>query len=159
MVSDHERWPDFKSIILSLLTMSSSSEAPSCTLPPHLVAWRSVVSRSIAAWDDLATKNLARSMLEGCHSLDDFLAQCGKPFMFWFFQQRSAFMSQKRMKKWSRDDWTTMSSYLPCQALLRGSTAFSSAISGAGRITLTQTESICAFIKLSSNRKHGRTFG
>jgi hypothetical protein len=56
-------------------------------------------------------------------------------------------------------NWTTMSSYLLRQALLRGKIAFSSVISGARRITLTQTESICAFIKLSSNRKHGRTFG
>jgi hypothetical protein len=27
-----------------------------------------------------------------------------EPFMLWFFQRRSAFMSQKRMKKWSRDE-------------------------------------------------------
>jgi hypothetical protein len=109
-VSDHKRWPDFKSIILSLLAMSNSSEAPPCASPPHLVAWPSLVSRSIAAWDDLATneqitrKDFPRSMLEGCHSLDDFLVQGGKPLMLWFFQQRSAFMSQKRMKKWSRDE-------------------------------------------------------
>lgn len=43
-------------------------------------------------------------MLQECHSLDDFLAGGSKPFTFWFFQQRSAFMSQKRMKKWSRDE-------------------------------------------------------
>jgi hypothetical protein len=42
-------------------------------------------------------------MLQKCHSLDDFLVQGGKPLMLWFFQRRSAFMSQKRMKKWSRD--------------------------------------------------------
>jgi len=78
--------------------------------PPHLVAWPSLVSRSIAAWDDLATneqttrKDFPKSMLEECHSLDDFLVQSGKPLMLWFFQQRSAFMSQKRMKKWSRDE-------------------------------------------------------
>lgn len=110
MVSDHERWPDFKSIILTLLVMSNSSEAPPCASPPYLVAWPSLVSRSIAAWDDLATNeqptrnDFPRSMLEECHSLDDFLVQGGKPLMLWFFQQRSAFMSQKRMKKWSRSE-------------------------------------------------------
>ncbi|OBT49625.1 hypothetical protein VE04_10248, partial [Pseudogymnoascus sp. 24MN13] len=106
------RWPDFKSIILSLLTMSNSLEAPSCALQPHLVAWRSLVSRSIAAWDDLAItdqpidKNihLPRSMLEECYSLDNFFNENSNPLMFWFFQQRSAFMSQKRIKKWSRDE-------------------------------------------------------
>ena len=93
---------------VSVLAMSNSSEAPMCASPPHLVAWSSLVSRSITAWDDLAidkqtSKNLPRSMLQKCHSLDDFLIQSGKLFMLWFFQQRSAFMSQKRMEKWSRD--------------------------------------------------------
>jgi hypothetical protein len=112
VVSDHERWPDFQKIKLSILTMSQSSETPLYASPPmpHHVAWSSLVRRSIAAWDDLATievtphKNLPRSMLERCHSLDDFLLQAGDVFMIWFFQRRSAFMSQKRMKKWSRDD-------------------------------------------------------
>ena len=89
--------------------MSNSSEAPACISPPHLVAWHSLVSRSIAAWDGLATNeqtapNFPKSMLEKCHSLDDFLVQSAKHFMIWFFQQRSVFMSQKRMKKWSCDE-------------------------------------------------------
>ncbi|KAE9376299.1 hypothetical protein N431DRAFT_479602 [Stipitochalara longipes BDJ] len=90
--------------------MSNSSEVSSCALPPHLATWRSLVSRSIAAWDDLATtdrtpdKDFARSTLEARYSLDDFLSQCERSLMFWFFQRRSAFTSQKRMKKWSRDD-------------------------------------------------------
>lgn len=84
--------------------MSNSLEAPSCALPPHLVAWSSLVSRSIAAWEQTTCKNLPRSMLQECHSLDDFLVEGGEPLMLWFFQQRSAFMSQKRMKKWSRDE-------------------------------------------------------
>ncbi|KAF2122092.1 hypothetical protein BDV96DRAFT_640157 [Lophiotrema nucula] len=84
--------------------MSNASGAPSCAPPPHLVGWPSLVSRSIAAWDNLATFNIAKSTLQDCHTLDDFLAGEGKlPLMFWFFQRRSAFMSQKRMEKWSRD--------------------------------------------------------
>jgi hypothetical protein len=92
--------------------MSQSPTAPLCASPPHLIAWRSLISRSIAAWDRLITddddeifcKDHPQSMLRECHSLDEFLAQAGSPLMLWFFQQRSAFMSQKRMKKWSRDD-------------------------------------------------------
>ncbi|KFY33102.1 hypothetical protein V495_08431 [Pseudogymnoascus sp. VKM F-4514 (FW-929)] len=92
--------------------MSTSLQAPSCALPPHLASWRSLVSRSIAAWDNLATTDqtiykstyLPKCVLEECHSLDDFFKQNGKPQVFWFFQQRSAFMSQERMKKWSRNE-------------------------------------------------------
>ena len=91
--------------------MSNYPEVSSCALPPHF-AWPSIVSRSIAVWDDLSTKKdplhqkLLRSMLQNCHSLDDFLnprVVQGRP-MFWFFQQRSTFMSRKYMKKWSRDE-------------------------------------------------------
>ncbi|KFZ01474.1 hypothetical protein V501_09979 [Pseudogymnoascus sp. VKM F-4519 (FW-2642)] len=100
------------SSIYSLLAMSNSLKAPSCALPPHLAAWRSLVSRSIAAWDDLAPtdqtiyKNvhLSRSILEECHSLDNFFNEKRNSQMFWFFQQRTAFMSQRRMKKWSRNE-------------------------------------------------------
>ena len=99
-----------KNIIASLPTISNSSEAPSYALPPHLTAWRSLVSRSVATWDVLAIadivprKDFSKSILEGCHSLDEFLDdKCGNPFMLWFFQKRSAFMLQTRMKKWSRD--------------------------------------------------------
>lgn len=83
--------------------MSISSAACPCALPPYLDAWLSLVSRSIAAWDGLATKDLAKGLLQQCHSLDDFL-QGGSPLMFWFFQRRNAFMSQKHLKKWSWDD-------------------------------------------------------
>jgi hypothetical protein len=89
--------------------MSNPSEAPSCALPPHLQAWRSLVTRSIAAWEDLdrdeqtTNKDLPRFMLRQYHSLDNFL-QDGRHLMFWFFQQRSAFMSQNRIKKWSPDE-------------------------------------------------------
>ncbi|KAF1834879.1 hypothetical protein BDW02DRAFT_568554 [Decorospora gaudefroyi] len=89
--------------------MSTSLVTSSCALPPHLAAWRSLVSRSISAWDDLSRADddpfpLIRSILEEeSRSLDDFLGQGTKICMFWFFQRRSAFTSQKRMKKWSRD--------------------------------------------------------
>ncbi|PMD34533.1 hypothetical protein L207DRAFT_547065 [Hyaloscypha variabilis F] len=39
-------------------------------------------------------------MLERCNSLDDLLLQVGNPLMLWFFQRRSAFMSQRRMKNY-----------------------------------------------------------
>ncbi|KFX88761.1 hypothetical protein O988_08915 [Pseudogymnoascus sp. VKM F-3808] len=92
--------------------MSNSPEAPSCALPPHLASWRSLVTRSIAAWDNLATtdqtiyKNtgIPRSILKECRTLDNFLKKSGDLLSFWFFQQRSAFMSQKHMKKWSRNE-------------------------------------------------------
>jgi hypothetical protein len=42
-------------------------------------------------------------MLQQYHSLDNFL-QDGRHLMFWFFQQRSAFMSQNRIKEWSPDE-------------------------------------------------------
>jgi hypothetical protein len=94
--------------------MSDSSIAHTCALPPPLAAWRSLVSRSIAAWDDLATdeqilgKDYPRSVLQECRTLDDFLAQAGKPLMIWFFQRRRSFMLQKCLKKclkkWSSDE-------------------------------------------------------
>ncbi|KAF2690727.1 hypothetical protein K458DRAFT_473844 [Lentithecium fluviatile CBS 122367] len=58
----------------------SNSSYP-CASPPHRVAWTSLVDRSIAAWDEIAAddqtprRDLPRSMLQGCHSLDDFHAQ------------------------------------------------------------------------------------
>lgn len=90
--------------------MSNPSEAPpSCALPPHLAAWRSLVSRSITAWDDLdrdkqiTNKDLPTTMLQRYHSLDNFLQDRGRLLMFWFFQHRNPFMSQNRIRKWSRD--------------------------------------------------------
>jgi hypothetical protein len=89
----------------------SNSPVNLCTPPPHRVAWSSLVCRSIAAWDQLVTnendelicKDHPRSFLQKCHSLDDFLTHGGNTLMLWFFQRRSAFMSQRRMEKWSRD--------------------------------------------------------
>jgi hypothetical protein len=88
---------------------SSSADPPTGSTSTH-EAWSSLVSRSIAAWDKLSIdeqsppKNMPTSMSQNCHSLDDFLAQSGNPLMLWFFQRRSAFISQKRMKKWSSND-------------------------------------------------------
>jgi hypothetical protein len=91
------------------LFMSIPSMVSTCALPPRLAAWRSLVHRNIAAWNDLTTdheatrKDIAGWLLEENHTLDEFLAQVGMSLMFWFFQRRDAFMSQKRMKKWSSD--------------------------------------------------------
>ncbi|KAF2732702.1 hypothetical protein EJ04DRAFT_544551 [Polyplosphaeria fusca] len=74
------------------------------------VAWSSLVSRSIAAWDDLISDeqpvpiDLHKNLLREYHSLDEFLVESPKLLTFWFFQRRSAFISQKRFKKWSRED-------------------------------------------------------
>jgi len=87
---------------LSLIAMSTSVATRSA-LSIQNAAWTSLVSRSIASWDELATAHQARGFLQQCDSLDDFL-QGKSPLMFWFFQLRSAFASQKRMKKWSRDN-------------------------------------------------------
>lgn len=89
--------------------MSNSLEALPSESPPRLLAWSSLVSRSIALWDDPPDEkptrnNLPGSYLQQCDSLDDFLSQSGENLMmFWFFQRRSSFMSQERMEKWSRD--------------------------------------------------------
>jgi hypothetical protein len=89
--------------------MSNSSVVLSCALPPDLATWRSLVSRSITAWDDLVadgqtiSKDIPKSTLQECHTLDDFLGGTNI-LMLWFFQQRSAFVSQRRMKKWARDE-------------------------------------------------------
>lgn len=66
-------------------------------------AWDSLVQRSIEAWkaSDLRTEPLAKSFLQSYKSLDDFLDE--KFIMFWMFQRRDAFLSQRSMTKWSRD--------------------------------------------------------
>jgi hypothetical protein len=109
-ISLSPRWIDLESIILFPLAMSSSSTPPQYATPSPLVEWTSLVSRSIAAWDDIVTDNRATPknppsfVLQEYHSLDDFLSHCGSPLMFWFFQRRSAFMSQKNFKKWSSNE-------------------------------------------------------
>lgn len=92
--------------------MSGSSVAASGASPPYR-QWSLLVDRSIAAWDGLFTEGnepgrvpiheLKASLYE-CRSLDEFFGQVAPHSMFWFFQRRSAFMSQKCLKKWSRDE-------------------------------------------------------
>ncbi|KAI0456832.1 hypothetical protein F5B21DRAFT_126078 [Xylaria acuta] len=79
--------------------MTASGVAFTCAIPPFL----SLVRRSIEAWESLTqvTKTLAKSTLESYTKLDDLL--CDGLVMFWFFQRREAFLSQKAMTKWSGD--------------------------------------------------------
>ncbi|TGJ85694.1 hypothetical protein E0Z10_g3042 [Xylaria hypoxylon] len=76
------------------------------------LAWDSLVRRSIEFWDVLIQdeKGLEKSVLKGFTGLDDFLGppkeipgQGSITPMFWFFQRRESFLSQKTMTKWSRD--------------------------------------------------------
>ncbi|KAH6653553.1 hypothetical protein BKA67DRAFT_537207 [Truncatella angustata] len=68
-------------------------------------AWSSLVRRSIEAWESLNPDMgvLQTSFLQSWDSLDDLLTQAPGSLMFWFFQKREAFLSQKAMTKWSND--------------------------------------------------------
>lgn len=81
--------------------MTTSGAELTCAVPPFL----SLVRRSIEAWESIPLapeeKTLVTSMLESFTKLDDFL--CRGPVMYWFFQKREAFLSQKTMTKWSSD--------------------------------------------------------
>lgn len=87
--------------------MDSSDDTPSC------MAWRSLVRRSLEAWDAHASDPLPAlgkignpgTFLHQYKNLDGFLKHSGQlgSMMFWFFQRREAFLSQKTMTKWSRD--------------------------------------------------------
>lgn len=86
---------------------SSGTTSPNDSL--SCVAWRSLVRRSLEVWDApdlpaISGKN-AETFLNGYKDLDDFLKDSGQlgSLMFWFFQRREAFLSQKTMTKWSRD--------------------------------------------------------
>lgn len=71
------------------------------------VAWKSLVRRSLEAWSPpkKATHVMSEDFLRSYTDLDDFLTKSGSmgTLMFWFFQRREAFLSQKTMAKWSRD--------------------------------------------------------
>lgn len=87
--------------------MSKVVTLPQVT-PTRDLAWSSLVSRSIAAWDDLISdglvpEDLQKGLLSRHHSLDEFLAESPRLLTFWFFQRRDAFMSQNRFRKWSRE--------------------------------------------------------
>ncbi|KAI0531760.1 hypothetical protein GGR58DRAFT_518250 [Xylaria digitata] len=72
---------------------------------PASLAWDSLVRRSIEAWDLLIRdeRRLEKSFLKSFTDLDDLLGQPKEIPMFWFFQRRESFLSQKTMTKWSRD--------------------------------------------------------
>ncbi|OHF04115.1 hypothetical protein CORC01_00454 [Colletotrichum orchidophilum] len=67
--------------------------------------WKSLVERSINAWPARMADmhRLAGDFLQHYSSLDDFLCAPQANLLFWFFQRRQAFLSQKRLSKWSRD--------------------------------------------------------
>jgi len=68
-------------------------------------AWTSLIRRSIEARNTIRTQNVPKmiEILENWTSLDEFMDEAPKTIMFWFFQRREAFLSQKAMQKWSRD--------------------------------------------------------
>lgn len=90
--------------------MSNLSVASSRNSASNDSAWSSLISRSIAAWNNIILVeqpvpiDLHKALLRQYRSLDDFLVESPKSVMFWFFQLRSAFMSQHRLKKWSRHE-------------------------------------------------------
>ena len=67
-------------------------------------AWESLVHRSLDAWGSrFHDRRLEKGFIESFTSLEDFLGQPPEIPMFWFFQRRDAFLSQRTMTKWSRD--------------------------------------------------------
>ncbi|KAM7185292.1 hypothetical protein V8F33_012470 [Rhypophila sp. PSN 637] len=86
--------------------MESTTE-PSSSNNRNQDGWNSLITRSMGAWDPLGRTegNLEKSSLESWSNLDDFLLETSRPGpMFWFFQTREAFLTQKTMTKWSRDN-------------------------------------------------------
>ncbi|PVI03982.1 hypothetical protein DM02DRAFT_208353 [Periconia macrospinosa] len=94
--------------------MSQSPQSiHTCALPPNH-AWRSLVDRSLAAWDTIISQhpetsnNLATESIQTCDSLESFLKEYIVPFsgfpMFWFFQLQSSYLAQSRLSKWSPDN-------------------------------------------------------
>lgn len=87
----------------------ASSEVVSSNSSSSCVSWRSLVRRSLEAWDSLDQLTLTgmnpKNFIHDYIDLDDFLTKSGSmgTLMFWFFQRREAFLSQKTMTKWSRD--------------------------------------------------------
>jgi hypothetical protein len=87
---------------------SSEGASPNKASPSVVSQWSSLISRSLEAWGALnrPRHNLAESTLKSYIDPDDFLTKfstgLGGP-IFWFFQRREAFLSQKMMTKWNRD--------------------------------------------------------
>ncbi|KAK8875015.1 hypothetical protein PGQ11_005529 [Apiospora arundinis] len=81
-----------------------ASEAASAKDAPSL-AWSSLVRRSIAAWKQPAGPTYPRveEVLQKYSDMDEFLRETPTSVMYWFFQRRESFLTQKRMPKWGRD--------------------------------------------------------
>ncbi|KAH8686470.1 hypothetical protein BGZ61DRAFT_454517 [Ilyonectria robusta] len=98
--------------ILSIESLRSSAKVLAKTLAhkykqstAEMTPWGSLVHRSVEAWDPLTQTGHAieKEVLQKCTSLDEFLCKGSANPMFWFFQRRAAFLSQKTMPKWSSD--------------------------------------------------------
>lgn len=85
----------------------ASSEMVSSNNSSSSEAWNSLVRRSVEAWcpPKKPTHAMAENFLRSYTGLDDFLVKSGSmgALMFWFFQRREVFLSQKNMNKWNRD--------------------------------------------------------
>ena len=66
-------------------------------------AWDSLVRCSIAAWRSLGVEDrvMPENRLQSFTSLDQFSSPEPMDLMFWFFQRRDAFLSQRTMTQWS----------------------------------------------------------
>jgi hypothetical protein len=90
--------------------MSNSLPLSTCALSPRIAAWCSLVRQSIDGWIsfprlDSKNKSYIKAVLENeCPTLGAFLGRPRELMHVWFFQHRLAFMSQKRLTKWSPDN-------------------------------------------------------
>ncbi|KAL2879867.1 hypothetical protein SGCOL_004913 [Colletotrichum sp. CLE4] len=68
-------------------------------------AWKSLVERSINEWNAPSGNmhDFAKGFLRSYTSLDGFLRSPRELPLFWFFQRREAFLSQKTFTKWDRN--------------------------------------------------------
>ncbi|EXJ67742.1 uncharacterized protein A1O5_09088 [Cladophialophora psammophila CBS 110553] len=94
-----------------LVRSNEAASEVSSPPPPPPDTWDSLATRSLASLSELAFDAQAidsldwiTEILRSYTCLDDFLAKAPKELMFWFFQQRKTFLSQKTMTKWSRDN-------------------------------------------------------
>ncbi|KXH51509.1 hypothetical protein CNYM01_07661 [Colletotrichum nymphaeae SA-01] len=82
-----------------------TSEVTSTTSTVAEDAWKSLVERSINEWNAPSGNmhDFAMGFLQNYTSLDGFLRSPRELPLFWFFQRREAFLSQKTFTKWNRD--------------------------------------------------------
>ncbi|KAK7923477.1 hypothetical protein PG985_007548 [Apiospora marii] len=70
-------------------------------------AWNSLVRRSLAAWETTAMSppsEIVKGLLQDYTDMDGFFRATPNSVMYWFFQRRDSFMTQKTMTKWSREN-------------------------------------------------------